>query len=51
LFELRVSFGSDDLGQLGECDSESTTGRLVGGNLVVSAAQVLNEGVTGGKDS
>jgi hypothetical protein len=36
---------------LGECDSESTTGRLVGGNLLVSAAQVLNEGVTGGKDS
>jgi hypothetical protein len=36
---------------LGECDSESATARLVGGDLVMSAAQVLDESVTGGKDS
>jgi hypothetical protein len=43
LLELRVGVGSDDLGQLGECDSESATARLVGGDLVMSAAQVLDE--------
>jgi hypothetical protein len=46
LFELR----SDDLGQLGECDSESSTIPLVSGDLVVSAAEILDEGMTGGED-
>jgi hypothetical protein len=39
---------SDGLGQPGEYNRQSAPGRLVGGDLVVAAAQVPHERVTGG---
>jgi hypothetical protein len=44
-----TSWRSDCSGQLAECRRESTLGGLVGGDLVVPAAQVLDEPVTGGE--
>jgi hypothetical protein len=41
---------SDGFGQFGEHDCESTAGWLVGGDLVMPSAQVLDERVPGGQD-
>jgi hypothetical protein len=45
----RASLRSDCSGQLVEGRSESLPGGLVGGDLVVAAAQVLDEGMAGGE--
>jgi len=47
---IRMLCGPDGGGEVVKGDPEPVAGRDVGGDLVVGAAHVLDEGMTGGQD-